>query len=441
MPTLSFQFVKRWWAFDREARLDPELFFLRRRELLFGRILIFCCVVTLLLLLKDLLIMKVMISSLIDLLILSTILFPFWLLQSNHQLTAKCFFLSLMNGFIFFYAASLPSDRGIYLYFFPLITIAFAIFEEKDAPSRLIFVLLPVALLLLVSIANFTGWGFQPLTTSPRGQYNFSINVVISSLSVTFFIYFIINANAQSEALLQKMTSDLQAKKENIEKINKELDRFVYSTSHDLRAPISSIKGLIKIALMDNDLTKNKDYFAMIEDRAIKLEEFIQEITDYSRNARTELVFEPADVGKLIEEVITNLKYTVTADHVQFEIINDAGILMVDRSRLKIVMNNLISNAIKYQNLQQLTSWVKIVISVHDNLCSIIVSDNGIGIEAAHLEKVFNMFYRATQKSNGSGLGLYIVKEIANLLNGSVTVTSQQSVGTEFKIIFPVLVK
>jgi hypothetical protein len=430
-------FINRWLNFNSEKFNDSEFFFEKRREILFNRILILSVLITSALLLKDILIMRMPMSALLDFGMLLIILFSIWMIRTGHHGIAKSFFLLLMNFFTVFYASALPSDRGIFLYFFPLITLAFDIFDDDEFYLRSSFILLPVFLLILLVLTDFNLLGEFKLSTAKLGKYNLIINSVIASFMVTFFVEFMIRTNRQSERLLRQMAESLKKKSEDIQKVNQELDRFVYSTSHDLRAPLMSIQGLIKLALMDSDRSHDEGYFKMIKDRTSKLDDFIKEIIDYSRNARTELIYEPTSITQVTNEVIANLSFLENADRVKFEIIDNSGVVKLDKSRLKIVLNNLISNAIKYQNPLSQASWVKIETSEHENSVVIKIEDNGIGIPGELQGKIFEMFYRATEKSSGSGLGLYIVKEIIEKMKGSISVKSVLNESTSFQITIP----
>ncbi len=437
MQITSLSFLNRWINFETEVQTDQQ-FFSRRRDILFSRILILSAFITTFLLLKDFVVMKVAGSVFIDFIILLIILCSLWMVQSGLQKFAKTFFLILMNAIITFYASALPSDRGIFLYFFPLITMAFAIFDDHEFYFRIIFIVTPIILLLLLVLTDFNLIGGFKLATSAHGKYNLIINAVITSLTITFFVEFMMKANRKSEKLLRLMAEDVQEKKEDLEKINRELDRFVYSTSHDLRAPLLSIKGLIKLALADSDTSHDKEYFAMIGDRTNKLDDFIHEIIDYSRNARTELVNEPTNVTELVDGAIANLQFLENASRITFETNDESGTIMLDKSRLKIIINNLVSNAIKYQNLQAEKNWVKITTAIHEKSCVIKIEDNGIGIQPDLQGRIFEMFFRATEKSTGSGLGLYIVKEIVDRMKGTIEVQSRVGKSTEFVITLPV---
>ncbi len=440
MQATVLNFFHRRLSYNTETT-DGQYFFTKRREILFNRILVLSAFMEVLITIKDFLVMQASVSVYIDLVILMIILVSFQMVQAGHQKTAKSFFLVLMNSFTVFYASSLPSDRGIFLYFFPLITMAFAVFEDDEIYFRIAFILLPVLLLCLVALPEFSLLCNFKLATSKHGKYNLVINSIVTTLLVAFFVEFMMKANRKSERLLRDLADSVQRKKEDIEKINKELDRFVYSTSHDLRAPLSSIQGITKLALMDLDHTHDRDYFTMIKNSTEKLDEFINEIIDYSRNARTELTLELTDVGEVINEVVVNLQFLDHAGRIKFEINNSVGKAMMDKSRIKILMNNLISNAIKYQNLRAAQSWVKVDVAMEGDACKIVAEDNGIGIASEWQGRIFEMFFRATEKSSGSGLGLYIVKEIIERMGGTITMTSELGKGTRFEMVVPMAKK
>jgi signal transduction histidine kinase len=115
--------------------------------------------------------------------------------------------------------------------------------------------------------------------------------------------------------------------------------------------------------------------------------------------------------------------------------------LFSDAIRLSIIFNNLISNSIKYRHPRKEKSFFSVSIKVYSEKAVITVEDNGIGIGEKYLDKIFNMFFRATEKSEGSGLGLYIVKEALDKLKGCIKVESIINNGTKFIIEIPNLVE
>ncbi|MGK7389351.1 MAG: ATP-binding protein [Candidatus Cyclobacteriaceae bacterium M2_1C_046] len=224
---------------------------------------------------------------------------------------------------------------------------------------------------------------------------------------------------------------------EMLEKANQELDRFVYSTSHDLRAPLSSLLGLINLAGLSTIKEERDELIEMMKNQIVKLDSYIQNITDYSRNTRINVQDAEINLYEVVQEAINDLKYMEGADRLNIicEIDKEKNIF-TDKERLKVIVSNLISNAIKYQDVKK-ASALKIESGSQGNADYIIFSDNGIGIEKDHLDKIFNMFYRASDTSRGSGLGLYIVKEIADKLHAGIEVASIFGEGTTFKVKLP----
>ena len=226
-----------------------------------------------------------------------------------------------------------------------------------------------------------------------------------------------------------------------LQKTNAELDRFVYSTSHNLRSPLASVLGLVSVLQGETDPAEHAHYLELIETSVNRLDQTIQSILDYSRNTRVALSVETVDFKKLIAEVVDSLYFL--RDAVAIEVIThlaDTGDFASDVSRLRIVITNLLSNAIKYFNPQEPHSWVAITVeATQGGGVFIQVKDNGVGIPGMMQGKVFDMFYRASQQASGSGLGLYIVKETVQKLGGTVSMTSQVEVGSTFTVRLPSL--
>ncbi|MNQ09842.1 Autoinducer 2 sensor kinase/phosphatase LuxQ [compost metagenome] len=242
-----------------------------------------------------------------------------------------------------------------------------------------------------------------------------------------------------SEAHMELIFKKREIENQELKTANYELDRFVYSTSHDLRAPLNSMLGLIEIAKEDTTEELMLNYFKMLKGSAKKLDGFICDILDYSRNSRMEINNELINFRELINGVTENLKFIGDNNRmVEFKIeISDEASFYSDKNRLITILNNLISNAIRYQNSQIQNPFVNIKIETSPTETNIFIQDNGIGIDEESQSKIFNMFYRVSQESVGSGLGLYIVKEAVNKLNGDIKVKSQIGEGTTFLIKIP----
>jgi PAS domain S-box-containing protein len=229
----------------------------------------------------------------------------------------------------------------------------------------------------------------------------------------------------------------LHEQNDKLQKINAELDRFVYSASHDLRAPLRSLLGLVQVFRMDDSIEQKKEYLNRMEKSIKFLDSFIREIIDYSRNSRTKINSEPIVLHELLNEVIEHLKYDSQAAVPVIEEFDRDLVVYSDYNRLMTIFSNLISNSYRYSNKNIENSFIKIQAKVITNLLTIRVEDNGIGIANVHLTKIFDMFYRANQKSTGTGLGLFIVKETIDILKGEINISSKVGEGTIFTIIIP----
>jgi len=233
-----------------------------------------------------------------------------------------------------------------------------------------------------------------------------------------------------------------EAEKKDLVKANMELDKFVYSVSHDLRAPLSSMTGVLEIAEEETQEPVVKDNLAYLKGSIQKLDTFISDILDYSRNSRMEIKKEEINFNDVLNDITNNLKYMSANEKSDKKVrinldITEHSKFRSDRSRLNVVLNNLISNSIRYQDPKEDDPFVNIKVDTSDTEANIIVRDNGIGISKELHEKIFEMFYRISESSVGSGLGLYIVKETVDKLNGSIEVESEPGKGTAFSIHIP----
>jgi PAS domain S-box-containing protein len=232
-----------------------------------------------------------------------------------------------------------------------------------------------------------------------------------------------------------------QLEQQNLEltKVNQELDRFVYSTSHDLRAPLVSVAGLITVARMSQSDAERNQYLDLMEKSIHKLDGFIKDIIHYSRNARTEVVQVPIAFGPLIEDCLENLRYLDGAGNMVIDqhIEQDDSPFLGDRTRLEVILNNLISNSIRYRDATKAQPRLTLSVKVDHERATIQIADNGVGIDPKVKGKIFEMFYRGNQRSQGSGIGLYIVRETLNRLGGNIEVDSVHGQGTTFTVEIP----
>lgn len=218
---------------------------------------------------------------------------------------------------------------------------------------------------------------------------------------------------------------------------NSELDNFVYKVSHDLRAPLSSVLGLVNLAQMPGNNDDPATYLKIIGEKVGQLDHFISDVLSHSKNLKLDVKTGPIDFQSIVDKTFKNLSYMQGVDQFERQVSIQGSEFSSDPWRIGEIFRNLISNAIKYRNIKSEKCQVSISIETTPEQASIVFTDNGIGINEENLSKIFEMFYRASEQSEGSGLGLYIVKNAVEKLNGQLNVRSRLDEGTTFEIVLP----
>jgi len=245
--------------------------------------------------------------------------------------------------------------------------------------------------------------------------------------------------SAIDEAYKFYMTiSMLSVKNEELQKAYDELNKFAYSVSHDIRGPLSGILGAINVAHEIEDIVEIREVLFLMEKSLKKLDTYIINMHDYYSIQRGELTITDIDFYKLIEELKTIYMVPAKTLGISFDVsIKQGAVFRSDEVPLKLIFNNLLSNAFKYQDQKSKHKSVNVNIEVENNCATIYVKDTGIGILGTHIGEIFNLFYRANYQEVGSGFGLYNVKNALLKLNGQIEVNSVMHKGTTFKVTIP----
>jgi signal transduction histidine kinase len=355
----------------------------------------------------------------------------FWINRIGKYQIANLIFLPALVFLIYIFADNDYSHTGVHIYFIVYSLVALTLCGYKEIRSGLFFSSLALFAFFAAYYVDLPPLITKTVYPEIYIKISFITNFIVSLIVTASLLFFLLDINYKTE-------QELSMNNQLLSKANRELDRFVYSASHDLRAPLSSLLGLIEIAQRTSDPEEIKYCLSMMKVRVADLDSFIKDIIDYSRNTRREITHENFNLLELTKEVTDGLKFGSGMEDIfiKYEI-NPALTIVTDRSRLKVVFNNIIGNALKYSSPQKDDKLISIAANVEGKSLKVLIEDNGIGIAEEHQSKIFDMFYRASEKSQGSGLGLYIVKETLDKLNGKVEVSSSLGKGSKFRLEIP----
>ncbi|MBE9585897.1 hybrid sensor histidine kinase/response regulator [Mucilaginibacter sp. JRF] len=235
-------------------------------------------------------------------------------------------------------------------------------------------------------------------------------------------------------------TSMLTVKNNELQTAYEELNKFAYSVSHDIRGPLTGILGAINVAHDIDDINEMKEMLVLMEKSISKLDSYIISMHDYYSLQRGELKISEINLAQLMDELKPLYEVSSKVNEVGFEVqVTQTQTFRSDRELLKLIFNNLLSNAFKYQDKRKINKRVDVIIEVEHNMATVYVKDTGVGILGNHIGEIFNLFYRANSQEVGSGFGLYNVKGALLKLNGQIEVNSIMDQGTTFKVTIPSL--
>ncbi len=232
--------------------------------------------------------------------------------------------------------------------------------------------------------------------------------------------------------------SMLSIKNEELRKAYTELDKFAYSVSHDIRGPLVGISGGIDLALHSHDIGEIKEILGMMEKSVSKLDTFILSMHDYYSLERGELKITAINFHEVVKETEAIFAIYAKSSKIDFTInVNQNEAFWNDVVSINLIINNLLTNAFKYQRKDVSNKKVTLDVNVFRGSATILVGDNGAGIDKKYIDEIFNLFFRASVQESGSGLGLFNVKSALLKLNGTIDVNSVLDEGTTFTVVIP----
>ena len=263
------------------------------------------------------------------------------------------------------------------------------------------------------------------------------------TISGTVAMFVDISDRKRAEAMLARTLRDLEDRTQALEAKTREQDAFVYTVSHDLRAPLVSLHGLASILLEDHaaDLPEDaRQCLDRIIANADKMQALITDLLDLSRVGRVDIDFGVVDLDAVVRDVMAQLHHTLAARNARVQITGQLPVICANHIRMVQLFTNLIANAVAYTPTDR-TPNVQIAAIEEPDTWEITVADNGVGIPDEWQEKVFGVFQRLpvgkALNPSGSGVGLAIVSRIVESHNGRLWLDSSEGVGTTFHLSFP----
>ncbi|MEQ8363738.1 MAG: tetratricopeptide repeat-containing sensor histidine kinase [Cyclobacteriaceae bacterium] len=247
------------------------------------------------------------------------------------------------------------------------------------------------------------------------------------------------NANLQLESEVEERTRELVESNESLVKVNDEMDNFIYKTSHDIRGPLASLKGICNVAMMDVKDEAALDYLNKLDTSAAKLNAILSRLLIINQINHSILTPEKINFEEQIAEILELEKKKELPDRIDISYNVEPDLdFRSDKEMAKIILENLIDNAIKYHNNSlRVDPFVRIEIGKEGKWVSAKVIDNGIGIDEESKEKIFQLFVRASERSDSGGIGLYLSKLATIKLGGDIVVSKSEEGYTVFKVLFP----
>lgn len=248
-----------------------------------------------------------------------------------------------------------------------------------------------------------------------------------------------ITARKIAEEKINGLNNQLQHQVGELTQINKELEAFSYSISHDLRAPIRSMQGFAHALLDEEKLSDTgKDYAGRISNSARYMDQLIHDLLDYSLLGRTELAKIPVNVQSIVSEVLVQLDEQIRDRKAECIVKSPLHPVLGNPSTLSQVLLNLVTNALKFTPPDH-APRIEISTELHGNFVRIAVSDNGIGIAPEYQERVFGLFERlhTGQSYPGTGIGLALVRKGIERMGGHVGLESALGKGSRFWLELP----
>mgnify|MGYP001627124697 CR=1 FL=1 len=291
-------------------------------------------------------------------------------------------------------------------------------------------------------------------TIRRQRMLNLSVGIIAVLAAALLFILFRSNrvvkkvnqalskAKQELEDLNRDLDKKVKEKTASLEKVNREMEHFIYKTSHDIRGPLATLKGVTSVALMDVKDPKSIEYLQRLDITATKLNRVLSRLLIINQVNQAILSIEPLNINEMVDDIIAQESRSGLPPRMKIikEVPHDL-IFHSDRQLLGIILSNLIDNAIKYySDSERLDPFVRITAELKNDQLHIHVLDNGLGVIETDRDKIFQLFYRGNERSETGGVGLYLCRLATERLQGKIGVSATpQEHLTDFYVILPVM--
>lgn len=267
-----------------------------------------------------------------------------------------------------------------------------------------------------------------------------SINVYIFIANVFITLVILTSSLSYAGIMINKLARSQKKvieQNDNLQVINAGLDKFVFNLTHDLRSPLVALIGLIELIDGETDPEQVKAYILMMKESLEKQDHFINEMMLFIQSKHSGFIKKECYLTSIIDDVIAQSHYRNNGKEVHIYKEVELNRIDGDALKLQVILNNLVSNSIKYCDTKKEEQWVKVKTYQQEKDAVIEVEDNGLGIRQKDQERIFDKFYMSGNNKNSSGIGLYLVKDAVTQMNGRIEVKSEPGLYSRFIISIP----
>jgi signal transduction histidine kinase len=305
--------------------------------------------------------------------------------------------------------------------------------DEQLQRQRLQYIFIVLVAMLIVLLATVLIW-------ANRRQHRHNAALSEAKRVIEEQNKELTRSNEELDRRVQQKTRDLFLTNESLSEVNEELDNFIYRTSHDIRGPLVTLKGVCNVAMLDVKDMLAIDYLKRLDLTAEKLNSILTRLLIVNQINHSDLEAIPIDFKQVIEDILVTERKKGLPPRLSIDYQIDPAVKLIsDPYMIRIVLENLIDNSIKFYNTsERIEPYVKIKIDqVKFNTVRIRVEDNGIGINPRDKDQIFHLFVRASERSETGGIGLYLSKLSTHRVGGEVILSDTSEKGTSFVVLIP----